>query len=92
LRTFGNNNRGKSTLIHAYLDVWEPLRFEAPETTLSTSLFLAIFAHAVSTDLWRDSRRMLEPATAGYYRSLARRMKRYRDQVRDDVSSVSKTF
>jgi len=53
---------------------------------------LAIFAHAVSTDLWRDSRRMLEPATAGYYRSLARRMKRYRDQVRDDVSSVSKTF
>jgi hypothetical protein len=93
LRTFGNNAPEKSTLIHAYLDVWEPLRLtEAPQTTLSTSLFLAIFAHAVSTDLWRDSRRMLEPATAGYYRSLARRMKRYRDQVRDGVSIVSEMF
>jgi hypothetical protein len=53
---------------------------------------LAIFAHGVSTDLWRDSRRMLEPATAGYYRSLARRMKRYRDRVQDGVSSVSELF
>jgi hypothetical protein len=93
LGTFGNNAREKSTLIHAYLDVWEPLRLtDAPETTLSTSLFLAIFAHAVSNDLWRDSRRMLEPATAGYYRSLARRMKRYRDQARNGVSSVSEMF
>jgi hypothetical protein len=53
---------------------------------------LAIFAHAVSNDLWRDSRRMLEPDTAGYYRSLARRMKRYRDQARNGVSSVSEMF
>jgi hypothetical protein len=93
LRTFGTNTRQESALIRAYLDVWEPLGLTAtPETTLSTSAFLAIFAHAVSTDLWRDSLRMLEPATAGYYRSLARRMKRYRDRAQDGVSSVSELF
>jgi hypothetical protein len=90
LRTLGNNASEKSALIRAYLDVWEPFRgTDAPVRTLSTSIFLAIFAHAVSTDLWRDDRRMLEPATAGYYRSLARRMKRYRDRAREGVSSVS---
>jgi hypothetical protein len=93
LRTFGTNTRQESALIRAYLDAWEPLGLtDTPEAMLSTSVFLAIFAHAVSTDLWRDSGRMLEPATAGYYRSLARRMKRYRDRVQDGVSSVSELF
>ena len=93
LRTFGANTHQEPALIRAYLDVWEPLGLtDTPETTLSTSAFLAIFAHAVSTDLWRDSRRMLEPATAGYFRSLARRMKRYRDRAQDGVSSVSELF
>ncbi|MGA2811783.1 MAG: phosphotransferase [Candidatus Acidiferrum sp.] len=93
LRTFGNHAPETSGLIRAYLEAWHSLEgTDALLRTLSRTVFLAIFAHAVSSDLWRDDRRMLEPATAGYYRSLARRMKRYRDRAREGVSSVSEMF
>ena len=93
LRSFDGNTQGQSCLIRAYTEVWESTRFVGnPEKMLSTSAFLAVFAHAVSTDLWRDDRKLSEPAVAGYYRSLARRMKRYGDRIRGGISSVSEVF
>jgi hypothetical protein len=89
LRSVSGNARAKPLLIRAYADVWESTRFlENPAATLSTSAFLAIFVHAVCTDLWRDNGKLLEPAVAGYYRSLARRMKKYRDRIQSGASNV----
>jgi hypothetical protein len=93
LQTFGGNAQAQSCLARAYAEVWEATRPVAhPARTFSASVFLAVFAHAVSTDLWRDDQKLLEPAVAGYYRSLARRMKRYGDRIRGGVSSVSEVF
>ena len=92
-RTSGANAQGQSCLIRAYADVWESTRSVTnPEKTLSACAFLAVFAHAVSTGLWRDERKLLEPAVAGYYRSLARHMKRYRDRMHSGISSVAEVF
>lgn len=93
LRTFGPGASAARAFIRAYLEPWEPfLASRALEPTLATCMFLAIFAHAVSNDVWRDDRALLNPTTAGYYRSLARRMKRYRDRARDGIYGVSETF
>jgi hypothetical protein len=90
LRTFGANAPGQSCLIRAYADVWESTpSVTNPEKALSASTFLAVFAHAVSTGLWRDERKLLEPAVAGYYRSLARHMKRHRDRMRSGISRIA---
>jgi hypothetical protein len=50
---------------------------------------LAVFAHGVSTDAWRSADRLEEPFIAGYYRSLARRMKLYAERIETGTLPVS---
>ncbi|HMI50619.1 MAG TPA: phosphotransferase [Candidatus Saccharimonadales bacterium] len=93
MRAFGGSSHAESALVRAYADVWAPVRSVRNfDETLADSVFLAVFAHAVSTDLWRDETKLSAPSVAGYYRSLVRRLKRYRDRIRRGVSSVSEVF
>ena len=48
----------------------------AIDDALYIAPLLAVFAYAAGSDAWRDEARMQDPATAGYLRSLARRMHR----------------
>ena len=48
----------------------------AIDDALSLTPLLAVFAYAAGSEVWRDEERMQDPATAGYLRSLARRMHR----------------
>jgi hypothetical protein len=65
-------------LFEAYASEWERFAsFKNFRKTLCLSMFAAIFAHAVSTDPWRDGANQMEPRIASYYRSLGRRMKSY---------------
>ncbi len=80
-------------LIEAYGGIWESRdRISNGERYLCLAVFLAIFVHAVSTDIWRDSARMDKLRLAGYYRSLARRMKLYADRIRNGASCVSEVW
>jgi hypothetical protein len=63
-----------------------------PNRILCLAVFLAVFAHAVSTDAWRDGSALRDSRLAGYYRSLTRRMKSYADRLRNGTSSVSEMF
>ena len=87
------NSQGASRLIQEYAAVWKSiLPARKTEKTLSVSTFLAVFVHAVSSDTWRDRHALEEPGMAGYYRSLARRMKHYGDRVRSGVSGVTELW
>lgn len=63
-----------------------------PDRSLCLAVFVAVFAHAVSTDAWRDGSALLDSRLAGYYRSLTRRMKSYADRLRNGASCVSEMF
>ncbi len=81
-KTFGENPQGRGLLIAEYARVWESSgAFDNLAETLRESILVAIFAHAVSTDVWRDARKIHESGMAGYYRSLGRRMKAYGDDL-----------
>jgi hypothetical protein len=49
-----------------------------PDDVASEALALAplgaVFAYAAGSDGWKDEERLRDPKTAGYFRSLARRM------------------
>lgn len=92
-RTFGDGAELQERLIHAYADVWKSAQIITnPNRVLSLSVLTAVFAHAVSTDLWKDERKLQEPGMAGYYRSLGRRMKCYRDRIHSGASSVTEVL
>jgi aminoglycoside phosphotransferase (APT) family kinase protein len=63
-----------------------------PNRIFCLAVFLAVFAHAVSTDAWRDGSALRDSRLAGYYRSLTRRMKSYADRLRNGASRVSEMF
>jgi hypothetical protein len=92
-RSFDGSGDCEAQLIEAYAGVWNTQQtFKHFRDTLALSAFLAVFAHAVSTDPWRDVTKLRELHLDGYYRSLARRMKRYRDRLRSGVSDVSEVM
>jgi hypothetical protein len=92
-RTIYPGTQGESRLIQEYAAVWDAiLSARKTEKTLSVSIFLAVFVHAVASDIWRDQHALEEPRMAGYYRSLARRMKHYRDRIRSGVTGVSELW
>jgi hypothetical protein len=43
---------------------------------LELSPLVAVFAYATGNDLWMDPRKIEQPRTAGYLRSLTRRIER----------------
>jgi aminoglycoside phosphotransferase (APT) family kinase protein len=71
-------------LAPVYSSEWE--RF-ATASAVSRSLALApltaVFAYAVSTSAWRQKEVLASPRTAGYFRSLVRRMKREADALEE---------
>jgi phosphotransferase family enzyme len=92
-RTFNGGAEFQERLIHVYADVWKSAQIATnPVRALSLSVLTAVFAHAVSTDHWKDERKLQEPGMAGYYRSLARRMKCYRDRIHSGASSVTEVL
>jgi aminoglycoside phosphotransferase (APT) family kinase protein len=69
-------------LISSYAEQWE--RYASPlavSHSLSLAPLAAVFAYAVSNETWRDRARLANPETAGYFRSLTRRMKREADAL-----------
>jgi len=67
----------ETMLIQSYCAQWEQVVSPAAlEQALRLTPLLAVFAYATGNDVWTDPRRLQEPATAGYLRSLVRRMNR----------------
>ena len=50
---------------------------------LALAPLLAAFAYAVGSNTWEDKERLHEPTTAGYLRSLTRRMNREANELAD---------
>jgi thiamine kinase-like enzyme len=73
-----------TALTSSYAKEWE--RVASPvaiSRSLSLAPVVAVFAYAVSSGIWRDPARLANPKTAGYFRSLARRMKREADALKN---------
>jgi hypothetical protein len=76
-RTAAGDSALEMSLVCSYREPWERVvGSTAIDDGLSLTPLLAVFAYAAGTELWRDEARMQDPATAGYLRSLARRMHR----------------
>jgi len=76
-RTGAGDSAVEMGLVSSYREPWERMVGRtAIDEALSLTPLLAVFAYAAGTELWRDEERMQDPATAGYLRSLARRMHR----------------
>jgi len=76
-RTFGQDHPRQAQLLARYISPWRAFVSEANiRCALNVTPVVAVFACAVGNDLWRDPRRLQEPRTAGYLRSLTRRMER----------------
>jgi hypothetical protein len=72
----------QAELTSSYAGQWERYASRlAVSRSLSLAPLAAVFANAVSTGTWRDPTRLANPKTAGYFRSLARRMKREADAL-----------
>lgn len=71
----GADQVAESSLISAYAEPWQDW---IPSTELDEALrlspLLAVFAFAVGNNAWRDQECLNDSATAGYLRSLTRRM------------------
>lgn len=83
-RTGKADSAVETRLIESYCAPWEEV---VPPVTVSEALelapLLAIFAYAAGSNAWENPERSREPATAGYLRSLTRRMNREANQLSD---------
>jgi hypothetical protein len=82
-RMKGVNVTVESRLTTAYAQRWRPLI--SPESIVESLVLarvLAVFAYAAGCDAWSDEARLRDSMTAGYLRSLTRRMNREAQQVR----------
>ncbi len=74
-RTNGTDSAVETKLIESYCAQWEQA---VPPAAVAEGLelapLLAVFAYAAGSYAWEDKERLEEPATAGYLRSLTRRM------------------
>jgi hypothetical protein len=76
-RVFGPDCSNERKLVAQYLRPWRMVVSEKQaRRALEVTPLAAIFACAVGNDLWTDPRKLEEPRTAGYLRSLTRRMER----------------
>lgn len=74
-RDMGTNTALESQLISAYIEPWRRLLpDDLPSEALALASLGAVFAYAAGSDGWKDEERLRNPKTAGYFRSLARRM------------------
>ena len=69
------NTAFESQLVRAYRATWtEFVSDKIVREGLALAPVLAVFSHAVGTDIWKDQERLRDAKIAGYFRSLARRM------------------
>ena len=76
-RTFGQNDSQGTQFVARYTSRWRAFASESDiRRALDVAPLVAVFAYASGNDQWTDPRRLAEPRTAGYLRSLTRRMER----------------
>jgi hypothetical protein len=85
-RHFLDSDRVLDALTREYLQVWASDNSTDMRMTLSACALAALFAYAISSGANRD-KILGNSDLAGYYRSLARRMKRYGERFRSEVGS-----
>jgi len=67
----------RAQLTGRYMNHWRPYVAEnVLSQCLRASPLAAVFAYAVSNDIWRNNVQLTNPQTAGYFRSLTRRISR----------------
>lgn len=67
----------RAELTGRYMSHWRPYLAETVlSQCLGASPLAAVFAYAISNDIWRDNAQLANPQTAGYFRSLTRRISR----------------
>jgi len=82
--TFGPDSPVATELTAAYCAQWDGVVSPAAiADALAFAPLLAVFAYAAGNDVWKETERLEEPATAGYLRSLARRMHREASELAD---------
>jgi hypothetical protein len=86
-RTSGTDTAVETKLVESYCARWEQV---VPTAVVAEGLelarLLAVFAYAAGSNAWKDAERLEEPATAGYFRSLTRRMHREATELADQRS------
>lgn len=82
IRRYGRSKAWESAVASAYVRPWRHfVSFKQIAEAQRVSPLLAVFAYAASGNAWRDPEHRSRPETAGYFRSLTRRMKREADQL-----------
>ncbi len=77
----------EAKLVAVYVEQWKDVASPtAMAEALRLSSGLAAFSYAVGTRIWREKERLQDPNTAGYLRSLARRMNREAARVSSERS------
>ena len=83
-RTLGMASAVEARLIESYCAQWEQVVSHAAVAEgLALAPLLAAFAYAAGSNAWKDRERLEDPATAGYLRSLTRRMNREANELTD---------
>ena len=80
-RTSGTDSAVETKLVEAYCAQWEQVVLPSVVAEgLALAPLLAVFAYAAGSNAWEDTER-LQPAAAGYLRSLTRRMHREANEL-----------
>jgi hypothetical protein len=83
-RTVGTDSAFEAKLITSYCAQWEQVVSPAAiAEALALAPLLAAFAYPAGSNLWEDAERLQDSATAGYLRSLTRRMNREAIELSD---------
>jgi hypothetical protein len=86
-RRNGTDSTVETKLFESYCAQWEQV---VPPSVVAEGLALAplmaVFAYAAGSNAWEDAERLGEPAAAGYFRSLTRRMHREATELADQRS------
>ena len=81
-RTLGTGSAIETKLIALYCGQWEGIVSPAAiADALALAPLLAVFAYAAGSDAWSEPERLQERVTAGYLRSLTRRMHREANEL-----------
>jgi Phosphotransferase enzyme family len=76
-RNFAQDRSQELQLVARYSTPWRAFASDSDvRRALEVSPLMAVFACATGNDLWTDPRKLEDPRTAGYLRSLTRRMER----------------
>jgi hypothetical protein len=76
-RTFGQHDAQETQFLARYTSPWRAFASTSDiRRALEVAPLLAAFAYATANNLWTNPRKLEEPRTAGYLRSLTRRMER----------------